>query len=38
LGLYDSTFDSKGILRRRKTPLVERYKRHIAQPMPQIGT
>lgn len=37
LGLYDSSFDSKGHLRRRKTPLVERYRRHIANPMPPIG-
>ena len=37
LGLYDSAFDSKGILRRRKTPLVKRYQGHIANPMPQIG-
>ena len=36
LGLYDSTFDSKGILRRHKTPLVKRYQEHIAQPMPPI--
>jgi len=37
LGLYDSAFDSKGILRRRKTPLVKRYQQHIASPMPPIG-
>jgi len=37
LGLYDSAFDSKGILRRRRTPLVKRYQRHIANSMPQIG-
>jgi beta-glucosidase/6-phospho-beta-glucosidase/beta-galactosidase len=36
LGLYDSAFDSKGILRRRKTPLVKRYQRHIASPMPPL--
>lgn len=34
LGLYDSAFDSKGILRRHKTPLVRRYQEHMAQPMP----
>ena len=38
LGLYDSAFDSKGILRRRKTLLFERYQQHIANHMPQIGT
>ena len=36
LGLYDSAFDSKGVLRRHKTPLVKRYQRHIANPMPPI--
>jgi beta-glucosidase len=34
LGLYDSAFDSKGVLRRHKTPLVKRYQTHMAQPMP----
>lgn len=38
LGLYDSAFDSQGILRRRKTPLVKRYQQHIANPMPSIGS
>jgi beta-glucosidase/6-phospho-beta-glucosidase/beta-galactosidase len=38
LGLYDSAFDSKDILRRHKTPLVKRYQQHIANPMPAIGT
>ncbi|HJR79415.1 MAG TPA: family 1 glycosylhydrolase [Anaerolineales bacterium] len=37
LGLYDSAFDSRGVLRRRKTPLVERYQQHMANPMPEIG-
>jgi beta-glucosidase len=37
LGLYDSAFDSKGILRRRKTPLVKRYQQHMDNPMPPIG-
>lgn len=37
LGLYDSAFDSKDILRRHRTPLVKRYQRHIANPMPAIG-
>jgi beta-glucosidase len=37
MGLYDSAFDSRGILRRRRTPLVERYQQQIASPMPPIG-
>jgi beta-glucosidase len=37
LGLYDSAFDSKGILHRRKTPLVKRYQSHMAQPMPPVS-
>lgn len=36
LGLYDSEFDSKVVLRRRKTTLVKRYQRHMAQPMPPV--
>ena len=38
LGLYDSAFDAKGFLRRRKTSLVKRYQQHMAQPMPPIST
>jgi len=34
LGLYDSVFDSKGILQRRKTTLLKRYQEHMAQTMP----
>jgi beta-glucosidase/6-phospho-beta-glucosidase/beta-galactosidase len=37
LGLYDSAFDSEGVLRRKKTPLVKRYQEHIARPMPPIS-
>lgn len=37
LGLYDSAFDPKGTLRRRKTSLVKRYQQHMAQPMPPIS-
>jgi beta-glucosidase len=37
LGLYDSAFDTKGILRRHKTSLIKRYQQHIANPMPAIG-
>jgi beta-glucosidase/6-phospho-beta-glucosidase/beta-galactosidase len=36
LGLYDSTFDAGNILRRHRTPLVEHYQQHIANPMPPI--
>jgi len=38
LGLYDSSFDSKGVLRRHKTPLVQRYQDHMSQPMPHVST
>ena len=37
LGLYDSAFDTTGILRRHKTPLVKRYQEHMAKPMPPIS-
>jgi beta-glucosidase/6-phospho-beta-glucosidase/beta-galactosidase len=37
LGLYDSAFDSKGTLRRRKTSLVKRYQQHMSRPMPPIS-
>lgn len=37
IGLYDSAFDSKGVLRRHKTPLVKRYQKHMSQPMPPIS-
>jgi beta-glucosidase len=37
LGLYDSAFDSKGVLRRHKTPLVKRYQSHMVQPMPPVS-
>jgi beta-glucosidase/6-phospho-beta-glucosidase/beta-galactosidase len=37
LGLYDSAFDSQGVLRRRETPLVEHYQQHIANSMSLIG-
>ena len=36
LGLYEAAFDAKGILRRHKTPLVQRYQAHMANPMPPI--
>lgn len=38
LGLYDSAFDAKGFLRRRKTPLVKRYQAHMARPMPPVSS
>ena len=37
LGLYDSAFDSKGILRRHKTPLVKHYRQHMSQSMPALS-
>ncbi|MDD5370562.1 MAG: family 1 glycosylhydrolase [Anaerolineaceae bacterium] len=33
LGLYDCDFDAEGVFRREETPLVERFRRHIAQRM-----
>ena len=38
LGLYDCAFDSKNKLVRHKTPLVKRYKQHMANPMAPIGS
>lgn len=38
LGLYDSAFDSRGILRRHKTSLVKHYQEHMAKPMPPISS
>jgi len=38
LGLYDSAFDSKGVLRRHKTALVKRYQAHMAQLMSPVST
>ena len=37
LGLYECAFDSRGVLRRHKTPLVKRYRQHTASPLPGIG-
>ena len=37
LGLYDSAFDSKGVLKRHKTPLVNHYRNRRNHPMPPIG-
>jgi hypothetical protein len=37
LGLYDCAFDSRGVFRRRATPLVERYRSHIAAGMPPVA-
>lgn len=36
LGLYDSAFDTEGVLRRQATPLVKHYQEHIAQPVPPV--
>lgn len=38
LGLYDSAFDSKGVLRRRETPLVKHFHQQMAQPMSPISS
>lgn len=37
LGLYDSAYDTKGLLVRHATELVERFRRHMATPMPDVG-
>jgi beta-glucosidase len=37
LGLFDSAYDTDGVLQRHTTPLVERYRAYTAQPMPPIG-
>jgi beta-glucosidase/6-phospho-beta-glucosidase/beta-galactosidase len=36
LGLYDCAFDARGVFRRRKTPLVERYRRYTQAQMPPV--
>jgi len=38
LGLYDSAFDTQGILQRHATPLVERYQVHMAEPLQAVGS
>lgn len=37
LGLFDAEFDAGGVLSRRRTPLVERYRRHQARGMPPVA-
>lgn len=37
LGLYDSVFDSQGVLQRQTTPLVKHYQEHMARPMPPVS-
>jgi len=37
LGLWDSAFDKNGILQRQATPLVETYRRYIAQGSPELA-
>ena len=37
LGLYDSAFDSNGVLKRHKTSLVEHFQDHTNRPMPPLG-
>ncbi len=38
LGLFDTALDDQGALVRHATPLVARYRRHMRQPMPVLGT
>jgi hypothetical protein len=38
LGLYDSAFDTEGVLHRQVTPLVKHYQEHIARPMPPVSS
>ena len=38
LGLYDSAFDTEGILQRQATPLVNHYQEHMAQPMVPVSS
>ena len=38
LGLYDSTFDTEGVLRREATPLVKHYQEHMARPLPPVSS
>jgi beta-glucosidase/6-phospho-beta-glucosidase/beta-galactosidase len=38
LGLYDSEFDTEGVLRRQATPLVKRYQEHMARPIVPIAS
>jgi beta-glucosidase/6-phospho-beta-glucosidase/beta-galactosidase len=37
LGLYDSAFDTEGVLRRQETTLVKHYHEHITRSMPPIS-
>ena len=37
LGLYDSAYDDNGVLVRHATELVDRFRRHMAAPMPEVG-
>ena len=37
LGLYDSAFDTEGVLRRQETPLVRHYQKHMAGSMPPVS-
>ena len=38
LGLYDSAFDTEGVLQRQETPLVKHYQEHMARPMVPIAS
>lgn len=37
LGLYDAAYDADGVLRRQRTPLVDRFRSHMARPVPPIA-
>jgi beta-glucosidase len=37
LGIYDARFDSDGVLRRDRTPLVDRFQAHMARPAPAVA-
>jgi beta-glucosidase len=37
LGLYDCRFDERGLFRRYKTPLVERFQKYMREPVPPIA-
>ncbi|MCU0507963.1 MAG: family 1 glycosylhydrolase [Anaerolineae bacterium] len=38
LGIYDATFDADGVLRRERTPLVDRFQAHMARSVPPIAS
>lgn len=38
LGLYDAAFDAQGVFRRSRTSLVDRFQKHMASPVPLVGS